>query len=137
MYKRQLTTRDVAANLQDGESLVDWWRRGACVSRKAYHRALMSAHVFPESIASVDCWTRVDPRPGDQEGEEEGEDEPRVSALFALVAAPGVDLPRGGRVLSEACSGPSKQRARRAAAVRINRYVAEHLLGEPLPEAGG
>ncbi|CAB9496495.1 expressed unknown protein [Seminavis robusta] len=44
--------------LKNGESILDWWQRGTNEPRKAFRRALFGPKVFPESVLSVDSWTR-------------------------------------------------------------------------------
>ena len=50
----------MAANLRDGETLVEWWRRGANLARSAFHRSLMAPYAFPGQVLAVDAWTRRD-----------------------------------------------------------------------------
>ena len=114
-----------AANCEDGETLQQWWFRGASRRRSAIHRAIMAPHVFTGVVCSVDIWQRqlypfraslretIERTHGVSEDTEE-----RVFASsLALVAYDKEGVPY---VTSFSGIGPSQSKANQRAALQAN-----------------
>jgi len=50
-----------AVELQNGESAIEWWKRGAAIPKDAFQRAMMAPVVFPDALQAVDSWVRRQP----------------------------------------------------------------------------
>ena len=50
-----------AVELQNGESAIEWWKRGAAAPKDAFQRAMMAPVVFPDAVQAVDSWVRRQP----------------------------------------------------------------------------
>ena len=108
-------------NIEDNETALDWWLRGACAPRKAFHRAMMASRVFPEHIVAVDSWVR---RPEDDEKIDAKQQ--HATAIFAMV----MDAQQRYHYISVETAVSATQ-ARAIMGVRINQKIAE-LVGVEL-----
>lgn len=103
--------------LQEGETLVEWWKRGAQVPRKAFHRALMAPLVFDTEIVAVDSWTKRQYNNSDatavlmviQQQEQPGDKNNTASSFHTLPIQ----------------TAASATKARAAAGLALNRLIAD------------
>jgi len=113
---------DAAMNLRGGEGKKGWWLRGAAKPQDAFHRAMMAPYAFPDNIYTVKSWSRL---PVDSKNEEN----------FVLVVIIGKSLQQERRGCVVARSflevGESKSFARRVVGMKVNRFIADEILGQP------
>ena len=103
----KLGEESAAANLANGESLLEWWRRSAQKPKKAFHRASMAARCF-ERVERVDAFRR-----------EAGEGS---AALLVLCMRDA----RGAPVVqSFACTRPTRNQAFTVAALEANAAIEQ------------
>lgn len=118
---------DVAMNLRGGEDEKGWWLRGAAKPNMAFHRAMMAPYAFPDNIYTVKSWSRL---PVDSKNEKN----------FVLVVIIGKPLQQERRGCIVARSflevGETKSSARRAAGMKVNRFITEEILGQSFLDDG-
>jgi len=119
--------------LENSESRVEWWTRGATAPKLAFHRAMMAPCVFANRIRAVDSWVRRREEPADEE-EEDGSNstnDPATDAAAVFMMIVDVDF---GYHMIPVETAVSATQARRAIGVRANETIAK-LVGVTLPGA--
>lgn len=106
-----------SVTLHDGESLEEWWLRGAMKLKDSFRRASLAPAVFPHLIKAVDTW--ILPR--------EGQNNDSKYAAFMLVISqrvPGAPLLYE---LTQVVQGSSKTEARRKVGILANELIARQV----------
>ena len=120
---------DHRLELKGGETIREWWSRGALRPQDSFRRAMMAPEVFPDQIVAVDSWTRRT---------EEDDESPYAAVMMVITSRSSQDVNTNNGMDLEFSYVPvqiskkSATSARKAMGIEANRIIAK-LVSVPLP----